>query len=572
MPGRDLMVRRISSTHDTRLVVQRAAPRTLPVLLCLLLAAAVLPEPQAEAQGMTVDCMASPPRQQDLTLVAAYAASPPAVDEVAFTMEVENLMALTYGGDLLQYKPIWYPEAGVCGAGVNLPGDQAVIGRWAESWTSSSDGTVWTFKLKKGVKSFAGNEMTCDDHRWSWQRGYEMKGVKFFFAQVMGLTSPEDVTCPDKYTIRFKLKAFNPLLLQMLAMNYYGGPFDSVEAKKRARPTDPWAKEWLKNNTAGFGPYQLVRHIPGQELELVRNPHYKPRPAVSRILIKIIPDSATRFALLKRGAVDYAMRLREREYQEVVKDPNLQVVRHPANFIPYFGPVQTNPVMANVKVRQALAYAIPYEEIHQKVYSGQGHLIKSITPRIYPNYTDKFWVYKTDLEKAKTLLAEAGYPNGFEMTISYDKAIAEMEESCILIKSTFEKIGLKVRLEGLPSAVYSETKFSRKQMAHCDNFQWPWVADTGYTTWLYLTHPKTNVMDAVGHDDPELNELTEKMLRTPFGPERLRLDLRVQQLAAERVPWIFLVNPGWREAFKKGWTGFHWYPDNNVHFDWLYQR
>jgi peptide/nickel transport system substrate-binding protein len=547
-------------------------PRALAALLVALAVTSALGAAPAAAQGAPVDCLAPPPRDQDLTLVAAYAASPPAVDEIAFTMETENLMALTYGGDLMQYRPIWYPDHGVCGAGVNLPGDQAVMGRWAESWTTSADGTTWTFRLKKGIKSGAGNEMTCDDHRWSWERGYEMKGVKVFFAQVMGLRSAQDVTCPDRYTVQFKIKAPNPLFLKLMAMNYYGGPFDATEAKKHATPGDPWAKEWLKSNTAGFGPYQIVRNIPGQELELTRNPNYVPRPAVGRIVIKIIPDSATRLALLKRGQVDFAMRLREREYQEVAKDPNLQVVRHAANFIPYFGPVQTNPIMANVKVRQALAHAIPYEEIHQKVYSGQGHPIKSITPRIFPNYTDKFWPYRTDLEKARTLLREAGYPNGFDLTISYDKAIAEMEEACILIKSSFDKIGLKTRLEGLPSAVYSETKFTRKQMAHCDNFQWPWVADSGYTAWVYLTHPKTNVMDGVANDDPELNELTEKMFQVPYGPERTKMDLRIQQIAGERVPWIFLVNPGWREAFKKEWTGFHWYPDNNVHFDWLSRK
>jgi peptide/nickel transport system substrate-binding protein len=551
---------------------RRALRCPVLVLLCSLLLAAGALTPGTAAAQAAEDCLAPPPKDQDLTIVAAYAASPPAVDEVAFTMETENLMALAYGGDLVQYKPIWYPNLKVCGAGVNLPGDQAVMGRWAESWSSSADGTTWTFRLKKGIKSYAGNAMTCDDHRWSWSRGFEMKGVKFFFAQVMGLASPEDVTCPDTHTVRFKIKSFNPLFLKLLAMNYYGGPFDMVEAKRHATPSDPWAKEWLKNNTAGFGPYHLLRHTPGQELELVRNPHYQPRPAVGRVLVKIIPDSATRLALLKRGAVDYAMRLREREYQEVMKDPALQVVRHTANFIPYFGPVQTNPIMANVKVRQALAYAVPYGEIHDKVYFKQGRLIKSITPEIYPNYTDKFWVYKTDLNRAKALLKDAGYPNGFEINIAYDKAISEMEETCILIKSSFEKIGLKVRLEGLPSAVYSESKFTRKQMAHCDNFQWPWIADTGYTAWVYLTHPKTNVMDGVGNDDPELNELTEKMFQTPYGPERTKMDLRIQQIAAERAPWIYLVNPGWREAFKKEWKGFHWYPDNNVHFDWLYKK
>src|SRR5262249_41687432 len=183
--------------------------RLASLLGLAVLAAATLYVPHAAAQGAP-DCLAPPPRNQDLTVVAAYAASPPAVDEIAFTMEVENIMALTYGGDLMQYKPIWYPDYKVCGAGVSLAGDQAVMGPWAERWKSSADGTTWSFVLKKGVKSAAGNEMTCEDHRWSWERGFEMKGVKIFFAQVLGLKSPEDVSCPDKYTVQFKIKAANP--------------------------------------------------------------------------------------------------------------------------------------------------------------------------------------------------------------------------------------------------------------------------------------------------------------------------------------------------------------------------
>ena len=274
-----------------------------------------------------------------------------------------------------------------------------------------------------------------------------------------------------------------------------------------------------------------------------------------------------------------------------------------------------HPIMAKPEVRRALTCAVPHEDTHKKVYFGGGHVIKTITPRICPNSTDKFWPYHENLEMAKMLLAEAGYPDGFDMTISYDKAISEMEETCTLIKSNFEKIRIRVQLQGLPSAVYSDTKFSRKQMAHCDNFrpdyaqrsgwgdrfpgsagfqpaggpcglearaprrptvperrrspasrapnlsfvrnqdfQWPWIADTGYTAWVYLTHPDVNVMDAVQNDDPELNDLTEKMFVTDFGPERLKMDMRIQELVAETAPWIFLVNPGWREALKAEWN------------------
>ena len=521
--------------------------------------------------AQTVDCMAPPPSDQDLTLIAAYAASPPAVDEIAFTMETENIMYNTYGGDLLQYVSVWYPEHNTCGAGVNQEGEKQVTGRWAESWEESADGTIWRFKLRKGIISYAGNEMTCEDHRWSWERGFEMKAVKFFFTKVLLIEAPEDVSCPDPYTVQFKITAKNPLFLQLLAMNYYGGVFDSVEAKKHGSADDPWAKEWLKSHTAGFGPYHLQKHVPGQELILIRNPNYQPRPAVAKVIAKIVPDSATRLALLKRGEIDYAMRLRQREYREVEQDPNLQVAFHPGNFIPYFGMVQTNEIMAKAEVRRALAYAVPYEDIQKKVYFGGGQLIKTITPQIYPNATDKFWPYKEDLAKAKEMLTAAGYPDGFDMTISYDKAISEMEEACTLIKSNFEKIGIRAKLQGLPSAVYSDTKFSRKQMAHCDNFQWPWIADTGYTAWVYLTHPDVNVMDAVQNNDPELNKLTEMMFVTGYGPERFKMDMRIQERVAETVPWIFLVNPGWREALKKEWKGFSWYPDNNIHYDRLYK-
>mgnify|MGYP003309458773 FL=1 len=174
----------------------------------------------AVTPAQAVDCMAPPPSDQDLTLIAAYAASPPAVDEVAFSMEVENIMYNTYGGDLLQYVSVWYPEHKTCGAGTNLEGEKQVTGRWAESWESSENGTIWKFKLKKGIKSHVGNEMTCEDHRWSWERGFEMKSVKYFFTKVMGIEKHEDVSCPDPYTVQFKIKAANPLFLQMLAMNY----------------------------------------------------------------------------------------------------------------------------------------------------------------------------------------------------------------------------------------------------------------------------------------------------------------------------------------------------------------
>jgi peptide/nickel transport system substrate-binding protein len=505
------------------------------------------------------------------TFTAAYAASPPAVDEVAFTMETENLMALCYGGDFMQYRPKESETPGVFVADMAAPGNEGVIGRWVDSWEGSDDFKTWTFHIRPGIKSWAGNEMTAEDIVWTWQRAFEMKAVRYFFAKAMFLDKPEDIEVVDEYTVRFHLQEPSPVILKLMAMSYYGGPFDSKLAQEHATASDPWAKEWLKNNDAGFGPYHIVKHIPGQSLELTRNENFEPKPPVSRVLIRIVPDPATRTALLERGAVDYAMRLPERSLQALAKNPDIEIVRTKANFIPYVGPVETNEIMAKTKVRQAMAWATPYEEILEKVYFGQGSIIKSITPEIFPNHTDEFWVYKYDPDNAKNVLTEAGYPDGFDLTLSYDNSVSEMAEAAVLIKAAYDGIGIRTTLDPLPTAVYSERKVRRELMCQVDNFQWPWIADTGYTGWVYLGPPETTVNNSVYFDNPEFNDLVTRMMQMPLGEERRKMDVRVQQIAAEEVPWIFLVEPGWREAFKKEWTNYHWYPDNNVHFEWLYK-
>jgi peptide/nickel transport system substrate-binding protein len=551
-----------------------AAKPTAPTAAPLAATSIPVPAPAAAAaSGAAHECVGLPAeaRGQDLTLTAAYAASPPALDEIAFTLEVENVLSMTYSGDLMQYKPVWSDQFNVCIADMTAAGDTGVIGRWADKWDSSDNGTTWTFHLRPGIKSWRGNEMTSDDILWTWQRAFEMKAARYFSATVMFLQSPNDVTAVDRYTVRFHTQQPSPVFLKLMAMNYYGGIFDSVEAKKHATADDPWAKEWLKSNDAGFGPYHIVKNVPGQELNLERNANFQPTPPIGKIFIKIVPDAATRLALLQRGEVDYAMRLPERSLQALKDTPSAQVVRYTANYIPYVGPVETNEIMANAKVRQAMAYTVPYEDIYQKVYFGQGTLIKSITPAIFPNYTSEFWPYTFDPAKAKQMLTDAGYPDGFDLKLSYDNSIVEMAEAAVLVKGAFDNVGIRTTLDPLPAAVYSERKLKRQLMCQIDNFQWPWVADTGYTSWVYLGNPDTNVNNSVFFNDPEFNSTVTEMMHTPYGPDRLKMDLRAQQIVGEQAPWIFLVNPGWREAMKKEWTNLHWYPDVNVHFEWLYK-
>ena len=188
------------------------------------------------------------------TFTAAYAASPPAVDEIAFTMETENVLALTYGGDFMQYKPVSSGTPGICVADMAAAGNEGVIGRWVDKWESSPDYETWTFHIKPGAKSWAGNEMTSADITWTWQRAAEMKSARFFFMNAMFLGSPDDVEAVDKHTVRFHLTKPSPVILKLMAMSYYGGPFNSKLAKEHATASDPWAKDWLKIMTRASAP------------------------------------------------------------------------------------------------------------------------------------------------------------------------------------------------------------------------------------------------------------------------------------------------------------------------------
>jgi peptide/nickel transport system substrate-binding protein len=174
------------------------------------------------------------------TLTAAYAASPPAVDEVAFTMETENMLALCYAGDLMQYKPVQSGSDGIYVADMAAHGDGGVIGRWADKWESTPDAKTWTFHLRPGIKSWAGNEMTSADIVWTWQRAFVMKSSRFFFATVMALEKPENIEVIDKYTFRFHLAQPSPLQLKLMAMSYYGG-----------RSTPPWQSSTQPPATLG---------------------------------------------------------------------------------------------------------------------------------------------------------------------------------------------------------------------------------------------------------------------------------------------------------------------------------
>lgn len=507
------------------------------------------------------------------TLVVAIQGTPASLDgEQALTSEGELMMANIHGGDLFLYKILEIPNDPSDTVDLRSIDDRGVVGLLADTWEMSADGKTVTIDLKKGMLSPYGNEFTAADYKWAWERRFAVKGVGHFMAAVLGIDSPDSIEVLGTYQVRINLRGPTPIFYKILAQNYYGGPFDSVEAKKHATDEDPWAKEWLRTHSAGFGPYHVDRVIPGVETVLSVNPNWKgKKPYFQKVIFKAVPESSARLALLKAGQVDIAWGLNERELKEVASDANLQVVRVTANKQLYVGLVTDVPPFDNKLLRQAMAWATPYQDIIDKVYFGHARKMTSIVPDIYAGYENTYQ-YGFDPEKAKAMMAQAGFPDGFEVTLSYNAAQKESEEMAILVGSAWKDIGVDVNLQALPTAVWAEKKYGKKLQAFTENEQWPWSGDPGYSLWVYLGNGPDNFINAVNYNDPKYNELLEKAMRMLDSPEREAATAELQRIAAEDVPWIQVAWFDWTVAAKKDLTGFLWTPDNQLRLMYIERK
>jgi peptide/nickel transport system substrate-binding protein len=505
------------------------------------------------------------------TLVVAVPGTPASIDgEQALTSEGEMMMANVHGGDLFAYKIIEIPNDPADTVDLRSTDDRGVTGLVADSWEMSEDGKTVTVRLKRGIKSPHGNEFDADDYVWSWARRFEVKGVGKFMADVLGIDGPESVKKLDQYTVEIKLRGPTPIFYKILAQNYYGGPFDSDEAKKHATSDDPWAKEWLRTNSAGFGPYHVERVVPGVETVLVKNPNWQgePQPFFERVILKAVPESSARLSLLKAGQIDIAWGLNERELREVASDANLQVVRAQSNKQLYIGLVTDKPPFDNKTLRQAMAWATPYDDIIEKVYFGNARRMTSIVPDIYAGHVPTY-AYETDLEKAKQLMSDAGTPDGFDVTLTYNAAQRESEEMAVLVKSSWEQIGARVGLQALPTAVWAEQKYGKKLQSFTENEQWPWSGDPGYSSWVYLGNGPDNFINGVNYNNPEYNQRLERVMRMMDSPERQEIAQQLQEIVADEVPWVQVAWFDWTVASKKDLTGFLWTPDNQIRFAYI---
>jgi peptide/nickel transport system substrate-binding protein len=421
-----------------------------------------------------------------------------------------------------------------------------------------------TFTLKKNALFQDGTPVTAKDVKWSLDRAVTVGGFPTFQMGAGSLTKPEQFVVTDDRTIRVDFLKKDRLTVPDLAV-IVPCILNSELVKKHASDKDPWGLEYTKQNTAGCGAYRVVSWTPGTEVIYERNEKWigGPRPKIRRVVWRIVPSSGNRRALLERGDADISYDLPNKDFAELKNLGKLNIVSTPySNGIQYIGMNVKTPPFDNLKVRQAVAYAIPYRKIMEAVLFG---LAKPMYGAPADAKTQVGWpqphAFATDIAKAKQLLGEAGYPNGFETTLSFDLGFAGVNEPlCVLTQESLAQIGVKTTINKVPGANW-RTELNKKTMPLYTNVFSGWLDYPEYFfIWCY--HGQNSVFNTMGYQSKNMDQFIEGARDAAAVGKTAEYEKSVKSfvdLAFADMPRVPLFQPYVNVAMQKNVTGYQYW-------------
>ena len=489
---------------------------------------------------------------------------------------------------------VYYPYDGTNDEGVRRLDFSRHEGRLAERWEFDPATLTWTFHLRHGVKSCAGNEFTADDVIYTFERAKSVSGtspIGWFLASlgnVAGFT--RDVLKPgsdkslgdavvkvDDYTVKIKQSSPNRLFLTVLSV-YAMYPFDSKEMRKHATQADPWSHIYTNTvDVPAFGPYCLERWVRDDEFILRANPaYYRGNPSVQRVVMKKVPQSSNRVLSMRYGRADLTQRLTTREFASLRNVPGVKVAGIFGNEVLLLNLNFRTPPFDNAKLRQAIAYAMPYQQIATIGYSGAARRWEAqFTPSLN-GYIKPDQEYDTDPAKAKQLLAEAGFPEGKGLEAFGDAFhlyyVAERESTlspiATVIQSALRDVGIPVQLDPIPQTQFGSRRQVKKDLPmSLSDQEKPVGPDVTYATNLFfVTASAGGINNFANYSNPELDRLFNAA-RDERDDAKLKEELKqIQNILQRDLAWIPIVETKTEWAMRNTLSGITWHPDNSVRF------
>jgi ABC-type transport system substrate-binding protein len=400
---------------------------------------------------------------------------------------------------------------------VGLDPNGRVLPKLAESWEMKENPPQIKFKLRKNVKFHNGEPFTAESVKYTLESivAPESKSPKKpFLAQIAGV----DVV--DPYTAIVKMKSFNRDLLRTLTL------FPVMMPAKASKELG----DKMATTIIGTGPYKFVEYRSGEKLVVTANPDYwGKKPQLPKITFRIIPEHGTRLVALESGEAMMINNLPIDQIDRLAKSPNIEILAAPTARVVTLAVRMDRKPLDDVRVRHALNYAINKEELIKTILGGRAQIANSPLPPMCfgADPTMKPWPY--DPAKAKELLTQAGYPNGFKLKFGtpvgrflQDKQISEA------IAGYLEKVGIKTELDTPEFATYvAETM---KKDGKYDIFLFAWGYQTLDPHWGFGTLYHSRFATRTAYNNPKVDELLDKARQVADEQDATKIYIEVQKI------------------------------------------
>ncbi|MAW88250.1 MAG: ABC transporter substrate-binding protein [Phyllobacteriaceae bacterium] len=433
----------------------------------------------------------------------------------------------------------------------------------AESWERSGDNKTITFKLQSGATFHDGSPVTAEDVRWSIERALNVPSAAGVM-RVGGITSADQLSAPDDGTFVVQLTDPNRYSISVFSI-----PFAIIINKKvaleHATDDDPWANEWLKFNAAGSGAYKLD-DMSSQQLSISRNPDWAsgPAPAIEKVIFQTIPEATIRTTVVERGSADIAIEIPPNDFAAVAQRGQAQAVAIPMpNHMDFMAFNSQAEPFNDIRVRQAVAHSLPYDDIFNTVFQGRGIPLHGGNGSARPGEFPQPHSFMRDIEKAKALLAEAGHADGFTTSIAYAQGKAAIFDPLALaIRGALLDVGITVDIQPLPGSSFSEGIASRTLPLMLDN-RIAWLSQPDYWFRAFYTGDSTSNMG--NYQSDKLKSMLDALPGDASDEVYAEKTGEMANLVLTEIPMLPMRQGAFELVMAKGIAGytywFHGLPD-----------
>ncbi|MFN8534133.1 MAG: ABC transporter substrate-binding protein [Dehalococcoidia bacterium] len=469
------------------------------------------------------------------------------------------------GADLFQnlYDQLTSPTCRIDEDGVRRIDWRRLRADLAEAWWWSDDRRTCYFRIRPGVRSAVGNELTAHDIKWGWDRAFAVRDVGKWVARVSSVRDEAAVEVVDRHIIAFHLEAPNPALPLAMAQ-CTPSVYDTAVVAPNCTAEDPWAATYVAANAAGFGPYTIASRSEDEIVLRAHEGYWRGQAAISEGRFRRYSSREVIIQALRRGDIDLAFGLSLDEATSLRSDTSLRIA-----------PCDTPPGVAlhldvseppfdNPLVRRAVALATPYQDVIATAFLGTTRRWKSWLQPENPGYAPDEWPFDENVDEAKKLLTGAGI-DGFRTTL-----VAQEGDSAGIaarvIADGLARIGIEVDIEigqsrGRPDLVGMDKANLAPMMLRGGSGRGHRVFDPIYTI-MHDFGPGRMRLIRFAYDNPDLNAALRAI--ADAGDDWERSVRRAQAILNADAAVIPICWSRFYVAHKKDLEGYRWYPDNRI--------